>query len=617
MSRFLHLALSLAAVGLLLGADCGGGPMPTIVILSPAHGTFTTASNVTISGQVTSPSVGLEVRVNEVPVSLNLGNGSWSTTRALDANAIVNPFVASLVRTSDGHVLSRQRIVVHAASSVADGAFTDEGVALRINDTGLDQLEPVIESQIDLDLATLLPVGTVVVNNECFLDSIFGCIVRASVTVANPPPTISGFSFDADSQTNAVFGQINVYNIQVQLQISGGISCGLRINASSAQITGSYALQPAADPSNVDVNLIGAPGLVLAGFDHTFTSGVCDWFLIGDIIQAAIGDVRPTVEAGLREFLDDDDGNGPADSPLADAFETALADISITGPISEALGVNLEAPLQDVLEDTTGITLESKTRVTSSVGTGPGQCEPPAGTPDLTASYHIGESFPDFGSLAPPPPPYHIGIAISTSAFNQLLKAQIECGLLRVEMTEIDLGLPGGPVPLTAGVLGMLIEGMQSVPAATPMRIVLTPTLAPFLTGNAGPGGELGEIRVGQYRIDLVVDDSSREVKLGGAIDFRAGLTMSFNDLSGQLEVGIGSVAAEDITLAVIENPIDTDETQLQVSMPTLIAGVLPQLGEGLGAFPIPGFMGLSLQGVEVRRAGSFYSLLTKLAPAP
>ncbi len=279
--------------------------------------------------------------------------------------------------------------------------------------------------------------------------------------------------------------------------------------------------------------------------------------------------------------------------------------------------MNLEAPLHDVLEDPSGITLDSNVRVTSSIGTGPGQCQPPAGTPDLAASYHVAESFPTFTGETPVGHlPYHLGIAISTSAFNQLLKSQIECGLLRMEITEIDLG--NGPVPLTAGTMAILIPELGGFPPETLMRVTLTPTLAPFLTGNDGPGaGQIGEIRVGQYWIDLVVDNQDQSLVLSGALDFRAGLTMSFDDLSGQLVIGIGSVAPADITVAVIENTINTNETTVQLALPHLIAYVLPELGESLGAFPIPGFMGLSLHGVEVSRSGSFYSLFTDLEPAP
>jgi len=369
----------------------------------------------------------------------------------------------------------------------------------------------------------------------------------------------------------------------------------------------------------VDVNLVGSPGVSFSGFSHTFTSGVCDWFLIGDIIQAAIGDIQPLVLNGLVGFLDDDDGAGPLDSPLADAFETALADISIAGPVGEALQVNLEAPLFDVLEDTAGLTLGSNVRVTSSTGTGPGQCQPPAGAPSLAASYSVTEPFPTFGANTPVGNlPYHLGIAISTSAFNQLLKSQIECGLLQIELTEIDLGT--GPLPLTAGTLGLIIPEFQYFNnLGMPMILRLKPTLAPFLTGNNGPAGEIGEIRVGQYVMEVYgLDSFSQEfLVLRGAMDFRAGLDMTFDNLTAQLVVGIGSVTPADIQVAVLDNLVNTNETTLGIALPVLIALVLPDLGSGLGAFPIPSFFGLQLDGVEVSRSGQFYSLFTNLYPAP
>jgi hypothetical protein len=56
---------------------------------------------------------------------------------------------------------------------------------------------------------------------------------------------------------------------------------------------------------------------------------------------------------------------------------------------------------------------------------------------------------------------YDLGIAMSTSAFNQLLKAQIEWGLLRIELDELAIGET--TLPLTAGTLALLIP---SPPAA-------------------------------------------------------------------------------------------------------------------------------------------------------
>jgi hypothetical protein len=604
-----------------MGPSCMPQP-PAITVTSPAHGAFSTAANVTIAGTVANVQVAnVQVKVNGQLATLN-PDRTWSITLPLDPVAIVNPFMARLENLGGG-LLARQRIVVHAASSVADGAFSSQGVALRLNDTGLDQVEPVIEGSVNFNLATLLPVGTTVIPNQCFLDSIFGCIVDASVKVINNPnpqgnppavtPATSGFSLDVDSMTNFAFGDIDIFDLAIDLLIDANIfDCTLRLSANSAQFTGDYALSPASpDPSNIDVNLQSPIGVLFNGFDDTFTGGACTWFLIGDIIQAAIGSIEPQVVNGIKGFLGDPDGAGAQDSPIADAIEVALADISITGPIGEALQVNLESPLFDVLEDPSGITLGSNVRVQSSVGSGPGQCQPPAGVPNLAASFHVAEAFPSFSGVT-----QHMALAISTSAFNQLLKAQVECGLLQTQLTEIDLG--GGPLPITAGTLSLLIPQLAILDPEMPMHIDLRPSLAPFLTGNAGPGGEIGEFRVAHYEADVIGGLFPLEaVYLSGAIDFRAGLDMSFDQVASSLTVSIGSVTPGDITVAILENPINTNEAQLQVILPTLLAQVLPDLGEGLGAFPIPAFLGLQIVNGNVSRTSQFYTLAADLAAAP
>ena len=139
----------------------------------------------------------------------------------------------------------------------------------------------------------------------------------------------------------------------------------------------------------------------------------------------------------------------------------------------------------DIPEDDDGLTLGSDTRITSEIGGGPGQCTPPPGAPDLLGSFHVDEPFPAFGPTTPGGDPYDLGICISTSAFNQLLKAQIECGLLQLDLTEFDLGF--GPVPLTTGVLAVIIPELSVFPPDSPLTIALRPTLAPLLTGAPGP----------------------------------------------------------------------------------------------------------------------------------
>ncbi len=604
-----------------LSVACGG--VPTVNILTPAHGTFSTAANVTLTGNVQNVSFGVStVFVNGTAATMN-PDLTWSITLPLSAAAVVNPYNAEMRSVATSATMSRKRIVVIYGQSITDGNFSEDSVALRINDSGLDQLEPLIASGVAIDPATLLPVGTVVISNYCAIPGGFlGCLGRITARVANPPPTITGFAIDADSMTNFVTGDVDIYNLRIDLQLTGSgaaPSCGLRLTAANTQILGDYALLPdSVDPSNVDVNEIGNPVVSFTTFNQQFTSGLCDFPLIGSLIQAIIGNVEPTVRTGLQDYLKDPDGAGPLDAPVADAIEVALANISIAGPIGDTLQVNLDTPLFDVLEDNAGITLGSDTRFVATPVAGtpaPGECAQVPNAPNLVASYHIAEAFPSFGANTPGGFPYNLAISISTSAFNQLLKAQIECGLLQTSLTEIDIG--AGLQPLTAGLLKVFMPTLSGFDSALPMRIDLKPTIAPFLTGNGGPGGEIGEIRIPQLIMEIYIDDGLHPGDTGliirGALDMTAGLGLSF--VNGALTFSVSNVTG--LTIAFLTNNVTANEAQLTTVLNFLLPNALPALGDGLGAFPLPEFFGLLLDGVEVSRNGQFYTLFTNLVPGP
>lgn len=607
---------------------CGGTPRPPVItITSPLHGAFTLGPNVTISGTIAEVAVAnARVSVNGTVATLT-PNRTWSVTLPLDTSRIMNPYEAVLQVISTGRDAARHRVLVHYGEARADGAFSEQSVALRLSDPGLDQVEPLIEAGVDLDLPTLLPPGSVVISNYCAVPGPFGtCLGRMTARVdGNPAPSISDFSIDVDAQPGYAFGDIEVYDLSIDLDLDGsGLApdCGWHFQAATTPILGDYALRRgAADPSAVDVNLIGQPGVSFIGFADDPTYGLCSFPLIGDLVQLIIGDLEPTVQGALVDFLSDPDGAGAADAPIADAIEDALADISIAGPISGSLGVQLDAPLFEipglfdgVAEDADGLTLGSDTRVTSSEGTDPGQCSPPVGAPDLAASYHVPELFPVFGSLTPGLLSYDLALGISTSAFNQLLKAQVECGLLVSSLTEIDIGF--GPLPLTAGVLSLLIPEFGNLPLATRLRIDLRPTLAPLLSGNTGPGGEIAEILVPHLSAEIR-EVVSGHLWLALAIDFSAGLGIGFDNASSSLVFSVQSVSAANIAVAVTQNPLFIPVETVESALPPVLEPVLPTLGAGLGAFPLPAFLGLQLQSIEFSRTGQFLTLYANLAPAP
>jgi hypothetical protein len=546
---------------------------------------------------------------------------TFSHTVTLNASAVFNPLLATLTNTANGDDV-RARVVAIKGPSVADGALSPQSVAMRINDSGLDKIEPLVTELAgdQLNLADLLPAGTVLAD-DCFVN-VIGCWGSAKVKIANPPPSFGSFGLALDAKPNAVGANIAVRNLRLDIDIDGsGLvpDCGLRLTATQMSLNGDYALEPAADPRDVDVNLAGGIGASFVGFNHSFTYGLCDAPIIGDIIQALLPDIEQFATDGIKGFLGDPDGAGPQDSPIADAMETTLAGISISGAVGSGLGMTFNAPLFQVAEDANGITFGSNASFTVSTGGGPGQCIPPPGAPNFTASYAPSEPFPSWGpTTAVAHAPYGLGLGFSSAAFNQLLRAQTECGLMRTSLTTIDLDGPGGvpPVAIDSSLLSLLIPEFAQLPENTPLRIDIAPTLAPIVTGAAGPGGELTELRLSHINV-AILEPANGTVWLSGAFDVRLGLDMDFLPDGSGLAMRIAVPEASDTAMTVIYNPLGTNEAQLEEVLPSVFRPLIPDLAGALSGFPIPQFFGLQLQGVEVSKNGSFLALFANLTPTP
>ena len=610
-SRGVQRGMQLAAAALLTALTVGCGDIPAIVILTPTNGVFTTGSSVVVTGIVTGVADEYiqEVTVQGVSV-LPLGPGNtFSTSVNLDPAEIVNPIVAELTR-SDGPV-HRDRVTVMLGDSIADGGFSPEGIALRINDTGLIEMEPIIEDLVDqsFDLGDLIG-GPPIQVNEC-LASVFGLCTAWLNTIEVDNATFTGIGVAIDSMTNEVDGEFTVDNLEVnytaEVQVAFKFDCTGRFNDTTTFIDGSYALQPdAVDPSSVDVNQTAGPFVSFSQFVHNFTGGVCDFPVIGALISAIAGDVQPVVRGALEEQLADPDGGGPLDSPIADGVEVALEGVEISGPIGEAIGVSLETPLFDVTEDVDGITLDSDARITASM--------PDPGAVDLAASYHVDETFPTFGPLAPNGLPYELGLCISTSAFNQLLKAEIESGLLITSISEIDFGF--GPTPITGANLALILGGgFVNVDPTAQFSIDIYPTIAPIVTGELGPAGEIANMVIAQLLISVVPLSGDPEAFIQAAVDVQLGLDLSFS--AGALVFALSPPEVQDVSLTVLQNPIGGNEVVLQLLVPTLMTGALDALQSSLGSFPLPAFLGLDLNLVDLDRNGEFMSLFLDLQPVP
>jgi len=615
--------LSLVALASLAPGAAQAGrprfPSPQLIVASPANGTFTNAASITVTGQAryVNPSTAV-VTVNGNVVTLN-SDGTFSYELTLNPSIVFNPIETRIVSPS----FKIDRRVVIAGESVADGDFSYESLGLRLNDSALDAMEPIVTSLVDLDLGTLVPAGTQVINEFC-VSELFGlCIQTADASISgNPPPSIGSFGIDIDSQQDAAFGDILLNDLFIKVRVTDGavgilsFTCDITVTADTTDILGDFALEPMAGAEDfVDVTQTGPADVVFGGFtDSTDCQGLFGGFFLELLMGLVVTDVQGLMEPAFEDFLNAVDMAG--NTAVSGAIETALAEIHIGGPIGEALNVDLIAPFFAVDEDDGGITLGSDAAILSSIGTGLGQCPPPPpGTPELTASYHIPEPFPGFPPTTPVGAlPYDLGIAISTSAFNQLLKAQVECGLLQTDIDEFEF--LGNVLPLTAGLLGALLPEFNGFNPSLPLIARLQPTTAPVLTGNAGPGGEATEMRIGQLAVDLRDDPAfgGNVSYLKLAVDVRIGL--DFNFVNGELVPQISAVAPGDIQVSVISSYFSTITPQdVQGVLPGVLAGALPELSGTLGSFPIPSFFGFGLDPVEVGTNGEFLGIYANLVP--
>lgn len=585
-----------------------------LLIDAPANGTFTNASSVAVTGMANGaePVTSLTINGNSV-LPLDPDN-AYATTVPLSAVDIFNPIVAELT-TQVGTIL-RDRVTQIVGDGintgfVPDGQMAPQSIAMRFTDAGLQQIEPIVASLSGdaLDIETLLTSGNPVLDDECVFEVAGLCWYFATVNIVEVGFSSFELTFDAEaSGSTAVDVTINDFFVDIDLHIRDQVAvefdCGLEITTNSTGIDGNYDMIPlAGNASKVDVNQVGNVAVTLAGFNHQFTSGLCNFPLIGDIIDAIVGgSIQGLVQGGFEDNLNDPDGAGPLDSPIAGGIEGALDGIDIAGPVGETIGVNLDAEFFAITEDANGISFNVDSSITAA--------NPDPASPDIPASYSVAEAFPTFGNTTPVGGvPYGMALGISTTAFNMLLKAEIESGLLRSDITEFDLG--GGPLPLTVGLIKAFIPELDGQFAdSEPVVVQLRPVLAPIVTGAPGPLGELAEMRVSHLIVDMVVQNPDY-LALRLAVDVALGIDLVASPTG--LGFSIGLPAAQDVNLDILENPLNSNEVVLQAFLSSFLPLAFPGLADALGGFPLPSFLGLELAPLEVSRAGEFMTIYANL----
>ncbi|MGI9432876.1 MAG: hypothetical protein ACR2PQ_11715 [Myxococcota bacterium] len=573
---------------------------PRLFMDSPLHGTFLNATTVLVEGRIRQPGAFASLDVNGISVT---PAANWSVTVPLDPGAVFNRISAVAVLNS-GPIQRESAVLIVGdgvnTGFVLDGDPSPQSVALRVADTGLDQIAPIVESLSSdaLDISALITD-----QNPIATGSMSGINYVANVVEVG----FGGFGLDVTTSPTGLDTTVTITDFFLEVDLDLGFlgSCTLEVETTSADISGSYDLEPlASDPSFVDVNLVSAVGVVLAGFSSQFVSGICNDPLIGDIVNLIIGqgDIQQLMQDGFEDNLADPDGTGPLDSPLAGGIQAALAGISIAGPVGSALGGVMEAEIVSVVEEVSGLTIAADAAIYSD--------SPDPEAPDLTASYTVDETFPTFGATTPVGGlPYGLAFAISNSAMNQLLKTQIENGLLRDTITEF-LGFP-----LTAGVMSQLIPEFAALPPNDPIVIELAPTIAPVFTGAPGPGGEFAEMKIAGLEVSIF-SPTAGETLIALEVDLDAGIDLAFTPAG--LEFSLATPATGGIDLTVTTNAVSTDEPTLIFTFQQLFPLFAGELEDAIDAFPIPSLLGLDLDPVEVAQlSGGFIGLFANLVQTP
>lgn len=603
------------AVLMLVAVGCDNSPS----IDSPTNGAIVDTATVPVTGHLPDAvELGGVLTVNGAVVAV-ASDRTWSTTLPRTPNSYTTSIHVEYTDPSGGYFEKRRSVVT--GPKIDKGAFAPDGVGMKFTNTGLNQLGPMIQNLAGgaFDIGPMITSQDPLFKTKALTFTITGKGYDAGMGDIG----ITASSTAAGVKTHVLAKDIYV---GVDMNINDGMlinmNCKLEINIPSTTIDSTFSMSPlASDPNKVDVNDIGQPVVNTGAVNYEFIEGDCDKdTVLGPLINGIAGpQIQSLVGSAFVSSLGDPDGVGPLDGPIAGAIQTALGGISIAGPVGEAMSATLDAPFNQIGTTDDGINFKSDARFSTNIGTGAGQCVPVAGAPTLPATYDVPGAYPTLGATAPNGSSYGLGLVIGASAFNQMLGSMTECGSLNSVITEIPLF--GSNYPVTSSVLGFLVPAFASrLPADTPMRIVVTPNYAPFLTADAGPNGEPAELMLANLSIDFVdarpgANDGYSWLKL--SVDAPLGFDLVYDAATSSLKPTITAPPADKVVARVETNAVGADEASVTSVFPGLFPSFIEPVASTFQAFPLPAFMGLGLDVAQVARQGNSFVLYANLDPQP
>lgn len=542
-----------------------------------------------------------QVYINDQAFSLSSA-GEFSATLPLDSQRAVNPFLAEL-RNSQGGTLSLDRIVVLAGSSVKDGQYSPAAAGTSITDRGYQQIQPQLDQML-IDSGILDLNAFILDQNplfEVYEDDYYLVITG----------TAAGFachSIELDSQAGQLASQALVYDIFVNYHARGGtsigpihidIDCDGTLTTQLAIMTTALEFDPTTPEPGREINVIqNSPvQIYLTPFYNTFWDGPCDWPFLDEILNnILIPWTYSSVFEELDRALNGEDLQPGEDPPLAEFLESVLADLDLDDLAGNTLDAEVDSVFTTLAEEEEGsqIGLDLRVQVRNA--------HPLA--PDLEASYHREQPLPDVRTYTPTGQPFGASVSMSTSAINQFLKAETEAGLLFLELDQLDMG--NGEEDLTAGMLGQYLTGMDALAPHVPLVVRTRPTLAPLVLGQSGPFGELANIEISHLLIELALDVAGvpDKVYLTASVDFSLGTNLYFSSTGEDLQWDISEPGEIQLNVVVYDNALGIPPLEIPNLLLASIKAALPSLEQSMDTMPLPEFLGIRLQGLEIERDG-------------
>lgn len=619
-SRRSALCVGLVAALLPLVSAC---VPPAIRITSPPHGMFVSAgsSGVVVKGTLADVDpADASVTVNGVIAQIDAATKTFTATVAFGPQRLFEPIVAELTRVSTGR-RSRDRIVVIRELDVPETAAVQDAVALRVKQNGLDDLASVVTALLEpqLDPAVLLPQEPIE-SDGATID-----------ILEDPPATLGGVTLAFD----AVPGAIDVTAVLSDVFIAARIDkptiprihCALEVSIGSLTVKTRQQLEPGgASGETLAVQQVPvAPGnevlVTTSGLASTADCSVGPGLFDGAKEKHVRELIQTELAGAIADFLADPDGtSGPESAPIPVALETQLAGLDLSHVVVPGLRSTVDARFAAIDEQ------DAQIDASFDVDVDPKQIEAVTAAglattraifkpdPNLSGSLRVPGVYPTFTSSVR----HELALGLSFSGLNRLLMSETEARRFQIVIDQVKSG--GATVPFTASTLSVIPE-FAALPPDTPLRARIKATLAPVLTGNAGPHSELLEVQVAQVVVSVLKlatnaqGQTTESEQLRLAIDARAGVNLSL--ASGALTATLGTLEQNDLTISVLANAIGANETLLEVAGPIVLASELPEIVGAAASFPLPSLLDLSVQAKHIQRKDGYLLLFASLVPTP